>query len=88
MNNGNHADKRKTIKYLNKVLTEAIYHGGDDGGAYFSNEKALLESLNKLLDYLEIRDVCKISKDRYGMIQLIENLPRENKFTNDKEKDR
>lgn len=70
-------DKRQTIKYLNKVLTEAIYHGGDGGGAYFSNEDALLESLNELLAYLELKDVCEISKDRYDMIQLTEILPKE-----------
>ena len=58
-------------------MQEVIYHGGDGGGPYYSNEDALLESLNALLGYLELDDICKISKSKYGMIQLEEIAPKE-----------
>lgn len=84
MKNNNFENKTEIIKYLNNVLTEAIYHGGDGGGAYFSNEEALLKSLNELLDYLKLSNVCEISKDKYDMIQLKEILPKENRNLNKK----
>ena len=33
--------KRQTIKYLNRALKEAIYHGGDGGGWLPESERAL-----------------------------------------------
>ncbi len=84
--NNNYIDKSKTIKYLNKVVTEAIYHGGDGGGAYFSNEEALLESLNELLEHLDLKDVCEISKDKYEMIHLTEILSKAQNINKNKEK--
>ena len=77
MENSSNVDKRQIIKYLNRVLEEAIYHGGDGGGAYFSNEDALLESLNVLLKYLKLDEMCEISKNKYGMIQLEEIASKE-----------
>ena len=71
MNNSD-IDKRQTIKYLNRALKEAIYHGGDGGGPYCTNEENLIESLNVLLEHLKLKDICKISKDRYDNIELLE----------------
>jgi len=81
MENNKDIDKRQTIKYLNRVLEEAIFHGGDGGGAYFSNEKALLESLQELLKHLKINDMCRIITNKYGMMQLEEILPKEKNIT-------
>lgn len=38
------------IKLINKIIFEAIKHGGDNGGPYLINEDELIYSINKLLD--------------------------------------
>lgn len=38
------------IKLINKIIFEAIKHGGDSGGPYFTNEDGLISAINKLLD--------------------------------------
>ncbi len=38
------------IKLINKIIFEAIKHGGDNGGPYFINEDGLVSAINKLLD--------------------------------------
>lgn len=51
------------IKLINKIIFEAIIHGGDSGGPYFTNEDDLISAINKLLDVecmmdkYEIREV-------------------------------
>lgn len=51
------------IKLINKIIFEAIVHGGDSGGPYFTNEDDLISAINKLLDVecmmdkYEIREV-------------------------------
>ena len=78
MENNSYKSKREIIKCLNKVLVEAIYHGGDGGGAYFTNEDALLKSLKELLECLNLTDVCKIYEDENNfMPQLKEILAKE-----------
>lgn len=41
------------IDLINKVIEEAIYHGGDPGGPYFCNEKRLEEAVRELSEALE-----------------------------------
>lgn len=38
------------IKLINKIIFEAIKHGGDSGGPYLINEDGLISAINKLLD--------------------------------------
>ena len=58
---------QELVNILNKVIREAIMHGGDSGGAYFSNNKGLMESVEDLLVILSLDDDFQLSEvDRYG----------------------
>ena len=55
------------VEALNDVINEAIYHGGDSGGAYYTNSEDLMYSVNRLLSVLNLDTEYKISElDRYG----------------------
>jgi len=41
------------IDLINKIIEEAIYHGGDPGGPYFCNEKRLEGAVRELSEALE-----------------------------------
>ena len=51
------------IKLINKIIFEAIKHGGDSGGPYLTNEDGLVSKINNLLyvecmtDEYEVREV-------------------------------
>lgn len=51
------------IKLINKIIFEAIKHGGDSGGPYFTNKDGLISAINNLLnvecmtDEYEVREV-------------------------------
>lgn len=60
-------NKKELVAMLNNVIEEAIMHGGDSGGPYYSNNKNLMESVRNILTFLEIDDIYKISDlDKYG----------------------
>ena len=40
-------DKTILVEYVNRIIREAIKHGGDLGGPYFSNEEGLVEEMLK-----------------------------------------
>lgn len=42
-------EKEQEIKLINMIIEEAVFHGGDRGGAYFSNEKDLVKCMEKYL---------------------------------------
>lgn len=48
------------IKLINKIIFEAIKHGGDSGGPYFTNEYSLISAINKLLDAKCITDEYEV----------------------------
>ena len=39
----------KVIEWVNKIIHEAIEHGGDSGGAYFSNKECLVNTMKHFL---------------------------------------
>lgn len=68
------------IKLVNKIIFEAIKHGGDIGGPYFTNEDGLISAINKLLDIecladeYEIREIKMEDNDCIwsGIHQIVE----------------
>lgn len=44
----------KEVEFINSIIQEAIYHGGDMGGAYFSNAQDLNEVI---VDWLKLRGI-------------------------------
>lgn len=51
------------IKLINKIIFEAIKHGGDSGGPYLINEDGLISAINKLLD-------TECMTDEYEVLEL------------------
>ena len=49
------------LRYMNNIIAEAIEHGGDSGGAYFSNRDGLIVSMKFFLNW------SGLGKD-YGII--------------------
>lgn len=39
------------IDYLNRIISEAIEHGGDSGGAYFTNRDGLVNAMKFFLKW-------------------------------------
>lgn len=37
------------LVYINKIINEAIDHGGDSGGAYYCNREGLIKEMSDLL---------------------------------------
>ena len=50
------------IKLINKIIFEAIKHGGDYGGPYFTNEDGLLSAINNLLGIESVADKYEIQE--------------------------
>lgn len=44
------------IEKLNSIISEAIAHGGDSGGAYFSNEEALIREMKQFLRWYGLHE--------------------------------
>ena len=43
---------RNIVNFINTIVIEAVEHGGDSGGPYFTNEKDLVASLRSFIDYI------------------------------------
>ena len=43
--------KQEELSLINNIVEQAIYHGGDIGGPYFSNRDGLCEAMEKYLVY-------------------------------------
>ena len=43
--------KQEELSLINNIVEQAIYHGGDIGGPYFSNRDSLCEAMKKYLVY-------------------------------------
>lgn len=50
---------RRQVELLNVLIKEAIYHGADSGGAYYSNRWGLGEAIEK---YLYDQDLYPLTK--------------------------
>lgn len=37
------------LRYMNNIIAEAIEHGGDSGGAYYSNRDGLIKEMHYFL---------------------------------------
>lgn len=53
----------KVIEAINKVVYEAVDHGGDAGGAYFGNPDGLSDALCNLLFQLGVADEYAMDLD-------------------------
>ncbi len=47
-------EKVQEIKLINMIIEEAVFHGGDRGGAYFSNEKDLVKCMEEYLKEMNL----------------------------------
>lgn len=49
-------DIKQEIKLINSIIEEAVIHGGDPGGPYFSNYDALKKAIMNWLDFKNINN--------------------------------
>ena len=54
--------------YLNKIIEEAINHGGDDGGAYFINQDYLIAEIKAFLRWTGLDEYLIVYNDNYPML--------------------
>ena len=53
-------DNEKHIEILNNLIYESVEHGGDSGGAYYSNIEGILKAINEYLKFFHLEDSCVI----------------------------
>lgn len=60
-------DTEKAIltEYINNIVREAIDHGGDSGGPYFSNGEELIAAMRRFKGWLSLEDyvICGDKRD-------------------------
>lgn len=44
-------------EHLNKIIDEAVTHGGDPGGPYYSNEEGIKNAINSFLIWTGLNEV-------------------------------
>ena len=49
-------DIEKHIEILNNLIYESVEHGGDAGGAYYSNTENILKAINEYLKFFHLED--------------------------------
>lgn len=42
------------IEILNNLICEAVTHGGDAGGPYYSNTKGIVDAIDKYLEFFKL----------------------------------
>ena len=50
--------------FLNDIIFEAVTHGGDSGGPYFSNQEDLEKTINNFLIWAGLEKDLIVYKDR------------------------
>lgn len=60
---------RILVEKLNDIIREAIEHGGDRGGAYFSNRDGLVNAMKGYLTWTGMNEKVGIMDDEGEMIQ-------------------
>ena len=53
-------DIEKHVEILNNLIYESVEHGGDAGGAYYSNTENVLKAINEYLKFFHLEDSCVI----------------------------
>ena len=63
------------VDLINDILEQAVRHGADIGGSYDSNEKVLLDAINKWLMYRRLYDrytvVCTDNDQDYCKLRIV-----------------
>lgn len=54
--------------YLNKIIEEAIIHGGDYGGAYFINKEELISEIKRFLIWTGLNKYLIVYEDDYPIL--------------------
>ena len=54
--------------YLNKIIEEAIIHGGDNGGAYFINQEKLIFEIKQFLNWTGLDKYLIIYEDDFPIL--------------------
>lgn len=62
------------IQKINAIIDEAIFHGGDCGGPYYSNSEKLREAMEDYLKYMGYDKSFEVCEGKYG--QLFHFIPR------------
>lgn len=60
-------DKAILTDYINKIIREAIDHGGDSGGPYFVNGEELHDAMRRLKMWLSLKDYVICGGKKYYM---------------------
>lgn len=61
--------------YFNDIIQQAVIHGGDGGGAYYSNYEELEKSILTFVYWLGLKDkVVLYKKDNTPILLIKENL--------------
>ena len=50
------------IELINNIIKESVVHGGDSGGAYFSNTKKVYLVIQEWLNYHNLSDIYTIDE--------------------------
>jgi hypothetical protein len=53
------------IELINNIIEESVIHGGDAGGAYFSNSKKVCSAIQKWLNYHDLSDTYIVKDQKY-----------------------
>lgn len=64
----------RNIELINRIITEAINHGGDPGGPYFSSPEDLRNVINDFLTINKLQDRYSVNEDRYGYFSITERI--------------
>ena len=62
----------RNIELINRLITEAINHGGDPGGPYFSNPEDLRSVINDFLIVNKLQDHYFVNEDHCGYFSIAE----------------
>ena len=61
-------------EHINSIIEEAIEHGGDCGGAYFSNQEALEHSIILFLNWVGLNKYVTLYKDNIPKLIIKEKI--------------
>jgi len=52
------------IELINNIIKESVIHGGDAGGAYFSNTKKVYSVIQEWLNYHDLSDIYIVNDQK------------------------
>lgn len=55
-------NNQQIVQLINDLIDNAVHHGADCGGSYFSNEEGLIESAQNLLEALNLNGRYAVKK--------------------------